>query len=297
MWSFLRTSPSRPWQSRPNIALLLGSITLMAALMAYAPAMRASLLVGALLAAVVASVSRRLKLLTVSGAVATFLMGTVIFGIGQIQWSVPMLAFFVLSSLLSKVGKARKSKLTAVFQKSDTRDAAQVLSNGGVPTAILLFAFFYRHPIWYMLYLSALAAVTADTWGTEIGTLSKREPRSVVTMRKVATGTSGGVTALGITGALTGAVAVGASGLPWLSAVGDFSGVVLAGGLASLVDSLLGAVIQAQYRCPACGKQTEKRVHCENVKTHCVRGFSWFNNDLVNLCCSISGAMFFLVLR
>jgi len=61
--------------------------------------------------------------------------------------------------------------------------------------------------------------------------------------------------------------------------------------MAGLVDSWLGATIQAQYRCNACNKITEKRKHCDS-ETNIVSGFSWLNNDGVNAICSLCGFLF-----
>ncbi len=62
-------------------------------------AMRTSFTLGLALAGGVAILSYRAAFLSGSGAVATFLMGTIIFGIGQLKWSCSMLTFFILSSL------------------------------------------------------------------------------------------------------------------------------------------------------------------------------------------------------
>ena len=69
-------------------------------------------------------------------------------------------------------------------------------------------------------------------------------------------------------------------------------GLALSGGLAgSLADSLLGATLQASYRCPACGKITESRVHWCGTPTQLVKGLPWVNNDLVNLLATLVGAL------
>ena len=68
---------------------------------------------------------------------------------------------------------------------------------------------------------------------------------------------------------------------------------IILGGLAgSLVDSLLGATFQAIYHCPACDKETERHpTHTCGAVTLQVRGWRWLNNDVVNLICSLMGAV------
>ena len=66
----------------------------------------------------------------------------------------------------------------------------------------------------------------------------------------------------------------------------------LASGLAgSLVDSLLGASVQAIYFCPACAKETEKTTHGCGTPTQHRRGWRWLNNDAVNFVSSLIGAL------
>jgi uncharacterized membrane protein len=64
--------------------------------------------------------------------------------------------------------------------------------------------------------------------------------------------------------------------------------IALWGFLASILDSLLGATLQAQYLCPVCKKITERKNHCGDNQTTFYSGISWINNDLVNFFCSLS---------
>ena len=64
------------------------------------------------------------------------------------------------------------------------------------------------------------------------------------------------------------------------------------GGLAgALVDSPLGASVQAIYYCPTCEKETEKRTHGCGTPTRQERGWRWLNNDMVNFFSSLIGAL------
>lgn len=254
------------------------------------------LTIGMVLAGLTAILSFRARFLNASGSVAVFLLAFVIFGAGGWMWSVPILTFFILSSLLSKFGKYHKSRFRDIFEKSGTRDLGQVLANGGPAGLIMLVYTYYPDPVLYWLYLGALAAVNADTWATETGVLSPGMPRSIIGFRPVPHGTSGGISILGTAGGLAGALVIALSGYfmmhgrgPVPEPVWMISVITAAGVLANMMDSVLGALVQAQYQCPACQKITEKKVHCDNRHTILYRGIRWINNDWVNAFCSVSG--------
>ena len=60
---------------------------------------------------------------------------------------------------------------------------------------------------WQAIGAGAIAAATADTWSTEIGTVLGGTPRHLITTgREVPPGTSGGVTIAGTLSGLTGSV-------------------------------------------------------------------------------------------
>lgn len=254
--------------------------------------------IGMLLGGVAAILSYRLRFLTASGAVATFLLAAIIFGFGGWKWTIPILAFFILSSLLSKAGRAVKSRYNLIFEKGSRRDYAQVLANGGVAGALMILYMFYEQPELYYLYLAALAAATADTWATEIGTLARQQPRLITTFRSVPAGTSGGITWAGLSGALGGALIIALTGWmfsnPWSHVV--LFAVTISGLLGSIVDSYLGATLQVQFSCSSCNKITEKKVHCGNNPTVQISGLKWMNNDMVNFFNTAGGALFLYLL-
>jgi uncharacterized protein (TIGR00297 family) len=235
--------------------------------------------------------------LAVSGSVATFLLAAIIYGVGGWKWTTPILTFFIASSLLSKFGKAHKKRFEIIFDKTDKRDAGQVAANGGTAgLIIILSSFFPDNTELYFCYVASVAAVTADTWGTEIGTLWKGKPRSLVSFKKVEPGTSGGVSIQGTLGAIFGALIVTFSAV--ILDPSNFSPrmigmIVFAGMTGSLMDSFLGGTVQAQYQTTK-GKITEKTA-INGVQTTLVRGIRWFDNDAVNWICGITGALILLL--
>ncbi|MAT39020.1 MAG: hypothetical protein CL946_05390 [Ectothiorhodospiraceae bacterium] len=245
------------------------------------------------LAAAVAVPSYYLRLLTLSGAAATFILAAVIYGVGGWEWTIPILAFFILSSLLSKAGRKHKADFEQLHEKGSTRDAAQVLANGGVGGLCALFMLAYPSDFWYAAYLGSIAAVTADTWSTETGALSHQAPRHILTFKRVPPGTSGGITLLGTVGGAAGALGIGIIGTAFWPGTEDLvhiMGIVLAAGIAGNVfDSILGASLQTRYTCAVCGVTTERRIH-HDLETNHTGGVAWINNDAVNALASLFGA-------
>lgn len=285
-----------------NLSLPLLSAAILDVLIRLSDSGRLNLLLWLCITLLVVTASYRLKILKLSGAVAAFILGSFVFGIGGLPWMIPMAVFFGLSSLLSKLGRNRKASLETVYEKSGNRDMMQVLANAGLALPLVLFWFYTGDQLFYLAYLAGLGAATADTWATELGAFSPGQPRNILNMKPVTKGTSGGVSIFGTFSALLGSAALAASG--WLSAglwrnesilPSVMMGIIAAGFIASLLDSILGASVQAHYQCGQCGNITEKRVHCDARSEKLYRGVPWINNDLVNFFCTLFSVILLLL--
>lgn len=269
-------------------------------------ARRARLWSGLAFSSVIGLLAYRRKSLTKGGAAGAVVTGTTIFGLGGWSWGLALIYFFVSSTLLSHFREKEKEHTAAdKFSKGSRRDIAQVAANGGVASLCAALSTTTRSaPLRETLqagFTGALATATADTWATELGVLSSREPRLLTTGQPVAPGTSGGITPLGSAASALGAFTLGLA--LWL-----FQGLrkartslplisLLSGMTGSLCDSLLGATVQAMYFCPQCQRETERVVHSCGTRTRHLRGISWCNNDVVNLCATFCGSLMAMVLH
>ena len=262
------------------------------------------ILPGLILAVIAAYVAYRAHSLDRSGAIAATFVGTVIFGLGGLQWAVLLMLFFITSSGLSRAFKKRKKNMDEKFSKGHERDAGQVFGNGGLATLfVILHALYPETMIGWMGFAASLAAVNADTWATELGVLNPTSPRMITNLGKqVEKGTSGGISLFGTIASLLGAAIIALAAVV-LSPVGPLTGVhgllIAVSGLAgSLFDSFLGATVQAMYFCPTHQTETEKHpLHtCGSQKIH-VRGWRWLNNDWVNFGCSAFGGLLVLIMN
>lgn len=247
---------------------------------------------GFLLAALVAAGAYHSKLLTRGGQLAATVVGTITFAYGGYWGTSILLAFFLSSALLSRLGKARKRELVDIG-KQGPRDAMQVLANGGVAAAAMLLIPRFGTPV-LAAFAGAFAAATADTWATEIGTLAKRAPRSILTLRPLATGLSGGITVQGSLAQLGGSALIALFAIQ--SHVAPFWPVFAGGVIGSIADSVLGATLQTLRYCPNCARDCETSPHVCGTPTVIRRGLRWLDNDAVNFAATLIGAVVALLL-
>lgn len=209
------------------------------------------------------------------------------FAAGGWPYAAVLFAFFIPSTLLSRAGRQAKRRLVDTG-KHGARDARQVLANGGIAAVCAVLAAASRQPALAAAFAGAFAAASADTWGTEIGTLAKAAPRSILTLRRIPAGLSGGVTPLGtlaeVAGAFTVAIVAWKAGVAGVLAIG-------AGGCAgALADSLLGACAQQLRYCRTCERPCETDPHVCGAPTVRIRGWEWMTNDAVNALATLTGA-------
>ena len=244
----------------------------------------------------VAFLAYRRRSLNKSGVVGAIASGTTIFGMGGWSWGLALIYFFVSSSLLSHYREREKERVAAdKFSKGSQRDIAQVAANGGVATLMALTYSLTHDQLLQAGFAGTLATAAADTWATELGTLSPRQPRLITTGRHVPAGTSGGITLLGTGASFLGALSLGLffwaiqgfrrslAALPLIALISGLAG--------SFFDSLLGATVQAMYYCPTCDKETERRIHNCGTQAKPLRGVKWMNNDVVNFVATAFGGL------
>jgi uncharacterized protein (TIGR00297 family) len=265
----------------------------------------ARIFLGLLISSAIGAAAWRRASLTGSGALGAVLIGTPLFGFGGWEAGILLVAFFVSSSALSHYKEQSRSKRDAArfFDKGGRRDIGQAFANGGAAALFAVAFGFAESPLaraaCQAAMLGALAAVTADTWATELGVLGRRPPVLITTLRPALPGRSGAVSLGGTLAAAAGAafiavLFVGARMAFGASADASLllpAGAAVVGGLfGSLFDSLLGATLQAQFHDEQLDKPTEKSRDATGRPHRLVGGVRWMNNDLVNFLASLAGA-------
>ncbi len=261
--------------------------------------MTAQIALGLLLTAVTAFLAKKYKALSSSGIAAAVLLALVLIATSW-EGFVLMFLFFSSSSAFTRIGY-RKKKERGASEREGGRSLSQVLCSGGVPAVVsgLCYTVNGLREAAALAVASTIAFSNADTWASELGSLSSVEPRLITNLRrKVPHGVSGGVTLLGELGAVMGSafIAVPASlllalarnyGWSWASVrIDPFSFgalVLLLGWGGEILDSVLGAVAQIKYLCPKCGAFSDKSIHVCGSKTRAVLGLPFIKNETVNL--------------
>ncbi|ONM29541.1 Protein PGR [Zea mays] len=230
-----------------------------------------------------------------------------------------LLVFFFTSSRVTRVGEARKRALDPEFKEGGQRNCLgydggvqptligrkQVLSNSGIASILVVLIASVTGGTDRCLDSKESTLVTAliggvighyaccngDTWSSELGILSKAEPRIITTFKRVRKGTNGGVT---IDGLLAAAAAGFSIGLAFVL-IGFFTTqcapdvfwnqllaiplATAAGLCGSLIDSFLGATVQYSGFCSV----RKKVVGVDGPTVTRISGMNILDNNGVNV--------------
>lgn len=205
-------------------------------------------------------------------------------------------ATFVFTIAAGKIsGKGRERIEKKLHAKTGRRDTVQVLCNVLVGGGMALCWELTGKGAFLLAYGAAMAESLADSMASELGVMSGARPRDICTRKPLEKGLSGGVTALGLGASLLGALLIAAVCLPLGLGVRGFLTVAACGFAGALLDSVMGSLFQAKYRCPACGVLSERKDHCGTRGT-LERGLKWVNNDTVNFINNLIAAALALLL-
>lgn len=239
------------------------------------------------------------KSLTTSGSIAAVIVGLLIYQAFSYQGLLLLGCFFCSSSYLSKYRLERKIGMQDILVKGERRDMIQVFANGGVPTILSILQIISENTnhVYLLCFCMAIAAANADTWASEIGTLSKQKPRLLLTFKRVERGTSGAVSLLGTGASIAGAAFISIIAVLLFDlTLSSMLLIVSIGFIGNILDTFIGQTIQNKYSCTVCEKVTERPYHCSKrgVKT---TYYSFLNNDAVNfLSIALSTYLGYLIL-
>ena len=195
--------------------------------------------------------ARLLGTVSTSGLIGGVVVGSAIYYCAGWPGFAVLAVFFVLASLLTRLGYRRKSELGAAQDDSGKRGARHAAANCA---AGVILAAGYKltggDTVWAAGFVASFATAAADTAGSEIGPLYGSRTVLAASFEKVPPGTSGAVslegTAAGIMAALAVAAAALAVGL--LCRVELVLLVVISATVAAWAESILGGIAGIERR-------------------------------------------------
>lgn len=243
------------------------------------------------------------QFLTLPAAISAAILGTLILLTGGWALASATAGMFVITSLLSK----RQARVDPGESGAadERRNLKQIMANGILLVVIAaLHRFAEGDSALTAAFLGCAGAVAGDTWATAAAQFTHAPPRLLTSGKRVAAGTPGAVTGIGI---LLTALAGLAASILYLAVRtildGDVESVAtgvaltlaaVVGAVAgSLFDSYLGAARQAVYK-DASGQLTDDAAAGDGRANTYIRGWRWLSNDLVNFSNSVAGALFAL---
>ncbi|XP_039117442.1 protein PGR-like [Dioscorea cayenensis subsp. rotundata] len=242
------------------------------------------ILVSLVLSLAIAARAYKHKSLNRSGAMMGFVVMAIHIAAGY-RFGVLILVFFFTSSKLTKFGQEKKRTIDEDFKEGGQRNWIQVLANSAIATVLVVILVTITGGEDRCLDTKNSALITGltggvighyaccngDTWSSEIGMLSKGQPRLITTFKPVKKGTNGAVTIEGLLAAAAAGFVIGLAytlvGLLTTGCAGDVAWkqllvvpIATAMGLCgSLIDSLLGATVQFSGYCSLRKKVVSKR--------------------------------------
>jgi uncharacterized protein (TIGR00297 family) len=167
-----------------------------------------------------------------------------------------LFSLFVVTWIATRLGRQRKQNL-GTAERREGRTAEQVLANLSVAAVCAVLYATRGDALWTLAMVAALTEAAADTVSSECGQAFSRTARLITSLAPVPAGTDGGVSIVGTTFGVAGALIVAAISMVggliparWLALC------TAAGVIGMLADSVLGAWLERR---------------------------GWLNNDQVNL--------------
>lgn len=211
------------------------------------------------------------KSITLDGIVVALITAIILYTLGKAPLAYALLLFFIFGSGVSKIANKVKKK----FDPSTQRNYKQVLSNSLPVSLLTLVSAYTNNPNLLLLGIAVFAGATADTFSSELGTLTNQKVFSPLSGKKVPKGLSGGVTWFGLLAGLIGSVLLSLITLYDYGFKGFIFSTLL-GFTNSLIDSVLGITLQRKYL-------DENNELTDKGDGPVVQGLSWMSNNKVNL--------------
>src|SRR5438132_2308412 len=153
-----------------------------------------------------------LRTVDLSGFIVGWLLGIIVILGGGPPMYVALLAFFVIGTVSTQLGYARKARSGLAQEKGGRRGAGHAMANVGIAAICSVACWRGLGLVPLFMGITSLATAAADTAGSEIGQLIGKRAFLPLTFRRVERGTDGAMSIEGTIAGAIGALAVAIAG-------------------------------------------------------------------------------------
>ena len=200
---------------------------------------------------VLIALAQRLPLLTRAGWVHAGALGTILLGSLGWQGWLAVVLYLVLGSAVTKLGFRDKQRRGLAEGRGGSRGPENVWGSAatGAALALLIGAGAEPRSVLLVGFAASFAAKLADTFGSEIGKRWGRTTVLITSFRRVPPGTEGAISLEGTLASALGSLLMSVLmlALQLLPSWPVTGLVMLIGLLASLAESLFGALVQDRF--------------------------------------------------
>ncbi len=227
--------------------------------------------------------------LTPSAVALTLALGLVTYYFKGLHWLALAAASMFSIVFLTRIRSVMGGMATREGFDNSPRNAWQVLAKTLIPTIVAVTGTFLPGLRGIeSAFVAAIGGATADSWASEIGPISRSQPRLITNLfRKVRPGTPGGITILGELASLSAALIVTAisfllgfgRSVPFPSALIWIVSMVLG----VHVDSAIGATTEARSFSIAHSLESRRRTETNGCAESLPRHRGIFSHEAANL--------------
>lgn len=233
---------------------------------------------------IIAVITYKLKILNKMGTTFAFVIGCIVLCYRRDAYVI-LLSFLIIETFIEKAVTNK--------QEREVRTKEQIFCNSIIAILALIINCITGENEYYIVYVSAISCSLGDSMASTIGSKYAKKVYSLISLKEIEKGLSGGVS---IIGTLFGVLGNFFIGLIYYLLLNhgtveyiNFLVIVISGFIGVMTDSILGDLFQKKYYCAKCGKEVDNIICCGS-RTRKIKGI--LTNNEVNL---ISTAIVFVI--
>jgi uncharacterized protein (TIGR00297 family) len=245
----------------------------------------------------------KLNKITTEGVALLFVFSSSLYLTGGLLFFSLFMIFIALYIVLIAYKKDENDLIIAIQNKRENKiDVTQIISNG-IPALIMALLYMLsKNEMFIVAFCIVIAGSTANMMGARLGITSKKEPVSITTFKPIRRGLSGGVTWFGIFSSFLGALVISLSfilfNIDIISSVLliNASFILIGGFMCSILNSVLGDLLQAKYIDYETGLITEIP-NSNDIDKKKAKGIRLIGNNFIDFISLILVSLIYIIIK